>query len=60
VHTGAGQHGERWVEINLTQQMLYAWEGDILAASFVVSTGTWQTPPSPAHTAFMPASNTKT
>jgi lipoprotein-anchoring transpeptidase ErfK/SrfK len=36
--------GERWVEINLTQQMLYAWEGDNLIASFIVSTGTWQTP----------------
>lgn len=36
--------GERWVEINLSQQMLYAWEGDILVGSFVVSTGTWQTP----------------
>ena len=35
---------ERWVEINLSQQMLYAWEGDVLVGSFVVSTGTWQTP----------------
>lgn len=36
--------GERWVEVNLTQQMLYAWQGDTLVASFVVSTGTWQYP----------------
>lgn len=36
--------GERWVEINLSQQMLYAWEGETLVGSFVVSTGTWQTP----------------
>jgi lipoprotein-anchoring transpeptidase ErfK/SrfK len=36
--------GERWIEVNLSQQMLYAWEGDTLVASFVVSTGTWQYP----------------
>lgn len=39
-----GGSGERWVEVNLTQQMLYAWEGDTLVASFLVSTGTWQYP----------------
>ncbi len=36
--------GERWVEVNLSQQMLYAWDGDTLVGSFVVSTGTWQYP----------------
>jgi len=41
---GGSFGGERWVEVNLTQQMVYAWEGDTLAASFVVSTGTWQYP----------------
>ncbi|PKN91969.1 MAG: hypothetical protein CVU44_16895 [Chloroflexi bacterium HGW-Chloroflexi-6] len=42
--TAQSSTGERWVEINLSQQMLYAWEGDVLVGSFVVSTGTWQTP----------------
>jgi len=39
---GAG--GERWIDVNLSQQMVYAYEGDTLVASFVVSTGTWQYP----------------
>jgi lipoprotein-anchoring transpeptidase ErfK/SrfK len=42
--TAQTRTGERWVEINLSQQMLYAWEGETLVGSFVVSTGTWQTP----------------
>ena len=37
-------NGVHWIEVNLTQQMLYAWSGDTLMRSFVVSTGTWQTP----------------
>ena len=37
-------NGVRWIEVNLTQQRVYAWEGDILANSFLVSTGTWATP----------------
>lgn len=41
---GVSHGGERWVEVNLTQQMLYAWEGDALVGSFIVSTGTWQYP----------------
>ncbi len=36
--------GERWIDVDLTQQRLYAYEGDTLVNSFVVSTGTWQTP----------------
>jgi len=36
--------GTHWIEVNLTQQMLYAWAGDTLVRSFVVSTGLWQTP----------------
>lgn len=38
---GTGVH---WIEVNLTQQMLYAWSGDVLVNSFLVSTGTWQHP----------------
>jgi hypothetical protein len=37
-------NGVRWIEVNLTQQRVYAWEGDVLANSFIVSTGTWATP----------------
>ncbi len=39
-----GGDGERWIEVNLSQQMVYAYEGDVLVNSFVVSTGTWMTP----------------
>lgn len=37
-------NGERWIDVDLSQQRLYAYEGDTLVRSFVVSTGTWQTP----------------
>ena len=37
-------NGARWIEVNLTEQRVYAWEGDVLANSFIVSTGTWATP----------------
>jgi lipoprotein-anchoring transpeptidase ErfK/SrfK len=37
-------NGERWIEVNLSEQRLYAWEGDVLLDSFLVSTGTWATP----------------
>ncbi len=30
-----------WIDVNLSQQMLYAYQNDTLLASFVVSTGTW-------------------
>ncbi|GAB4488118.1 MAG: hypothetical protein Fur0016_04710 [Anaerolineales bacterium] len=40
---GAGG-GERWIDVDLSQQMLYAYEGNTLVNSFVVSTGTWQYP----------------
>jgi len=36
--------GERWIDVDLSQQRLYAYAGDTLMNSFVVSTGTWQTP----------------
>lgn len=35
---------DHWIDVNLTQQMVYAYEGDRLINSFVVSTGTWQHP----------------
>lgn len=37
-------NGGRWIEVNLTEQRVYAWEGSTLMNSFIVSTGTWQTP----------------
>ena len=36
--------GERWIDINLSKQMLYAYQGKNLVGSFVVSTGVWNHP----------------
>ncbi len=36
--------GERWIDVDLTNQMVYAFEGETVVNSFVVSTGTWLTP----------------
>jgi lipoprotein-anchoring transpeptidase ErfK/SrfK len=36
--------GEHWIDVNLSQQMLYAYAGDTVVNSFLVSTGTWLTP----------------
>lgn len=35
---------ERWIDVDLTNQMVYAYEGNTLVNSFVTSTGTWQYP----------------
>lgn len=35
---------ERWIDVDLSKQRLYALEGDTLKANFLVSTGTWQHP----------------
>ena len=35
---------ERWIDIDLGNQMLYAFDGDELVGSFVVSTGTYLHP----------------
>jgi lipoprotein-anchoring transpeptidase ErfK/SrfK len=37
-------NGERWIEVNLTEQRVYAWEGTTLMNSFLASTGTWAHP----------------
>jgi len=34
----------RWIDIDLEEQRLYAYEDDTVVGSFIVSTGTWQTP----------------
>jgi len=36
--------GERWIDVNLTQQMVYVYQGNSVVKSFLVSTGTWQYP----------------
>jgi lipoprotein-anchoring transpeptidase ErfK/SrfK len=36
--------GERWIDVDLSEQMTYAYEGDQIVASFLVSTGIWQHP----------------
>jgi lipoprotein-anchoring transpeptidase ErfK/SrfK len=36
--------GTRWIDVDLTQQMVYARAGDSIVKAFVVSTGTWMTP----------------
>ena len=37
-------NGVRWIDVDLTNQRVYAYEGDIIVNSFIVSTGTWRTP----------------
>ncbi len=36
--------GEHWIDVNLSQQTLYAYEGNNVVNSFLVSTGTWLHP----------------
>lgn len=36
--------GEHWIDVNLSQQMVYAYEGNTVVNSFLVSTGTWLHP----------------
>ncbi len=36
--------GTHWIDVNLTQQMVYAYSGNTVMNSFLVSTGTWQYP----------------
>ncbi len=40
----ASGNGERWIDVDLTNQAVYAYEGDTVVNSFIVSTGTWLTP----------------
>ena len=44
VASGNGKGGVRWIDVNLSTQSVYAYEGDTVVNSFVVSTGTWMTP----------------
>ncbi len=36
--------GERWIDVDLTNQRTYAYEGKKLIRAFTVSTGVWQHP----------------
>ncbi len=37
-------NGGRWIDVDLSNQMVYAYDGDSMVNSFLVSTGTWLTP----------------
>ena len=37
-------NGVRWIDVDLTHQAVYAYEGDVMVNSFIVSTGTRFTP----------------
>lgn len=41
--SGVG-NGVHWFDVDLSDQRMYAYEGDTLVRTFIVSTGTWQTP----------------
>ncbi len=41
---GGVTKGERWIDVNLTNQRVFAYQGKNLLKSFIVSTGTWQHP----------------
>lgn len=40
-----GAESDRWIEINLSQQRLYGWEGGNQVYNFLVSTGLWAPTP---------------
>jgi lipoprotein-anchoring transpeptidase ErfK/SrfK len=40
----AAGNGEGWIDVNLSEQRVYAYEGDVVVNSFIVSTGVAQTP----------------
>jgi lipoprotein-anchoring transpeptidase ErfK/SrfK len=40
----AAASGEHWIDVDLTHQMVYAYAGNTVVNSFLVSTGTWQYP----------------
>lgn len=42
--TSSGSGGVHWFDVDLSEQRMYAYEGDTLVNTFIVSTGTWQTP----------------
>ena len=43
-HPQTAPHADRWIDVNLTNQTVTAFEGQTPVFNAVVSTGTWQTP----------------
>lgn len=41
---GGSNAAGRWIDVDLTNQRVYAYEGNTVVNSFIVSTGTWQHP----------------
>jgi len=41
---GGGSVTGRWIDVDLTNQRVYAYEGNSVVNSFIVSTGTWEYP----------------
>ena len=37
-------NGERWIDVNLSEQSVFAYQGDVIVNSIIVSTGVAQTP----------------
>lgn len=44
VAAGAPANGKRWIEINLAEQTLTAWQGDVAVLHSIISSGTQATP----------------
>jgi len=44
VASGNGKGGARWIDVDLSTQSVYAYQGDTVVNSFIVSTGTSYTP----------------
>jgi len=44
VPPGSGGNGAHWIDINLSTQQLFAYEGDVMVNAFLVSTGVSATP----------------
>jgi lipoprotein-anchoring transpeptidase ErfK/SrfK len=43
-NTTTGASSGHWIDVDLTHQMVYAFDGNTVVNSFLVSTGTWQHP----------------
>ena len=44
VAASGNNNGARWIDVNLSTQSVYAYQGDTVVNSFIVSTGTWLHP----------------
>jgi lipoprotein-anchoring transpeptidase ErfK/SrfK len=39
-----GLNSERWIDVDLSKQEVYAYDGEQIVNTFIVSTGTWEHP----------------